>query len=190
MKKGFPRIGTGESPVMFFLIDGYNLIYARGGLQGRSGPHVLEKARLRLLGLLHGSHGDECGRVTVVFDAKHAPPGVDAEQDYQGIRVVFALTQDQADDLIEEMIRQASAPKKLTVVSDDRRIRTAAERRHCVAWKCDEYFDYLERRRSTRAQPPPAADAGKPDRLSPEETQRWLEEFGNLDGLDEKQFPY
>jgi predicted RNA-binding protein with PIN domain len=168
---------------MFFLIDGYNLLYAMGVLQGRSGAHVLEKARLRLLGFVHGGHGDDSARVTVVFDAKHAPPDADAEQHYQGIRVLFALAQEQADDLIEEMIRKASAPKQLTVVSDDRRIRTAAERRHCIAWTCGDYMDHLEGVRKTRSRPRPAVEGGKPEHLSPEETQRWLEEFGGLDGL-------
>src|SRR5262245_16115652 len=169
---------------MLFLIDGYNLLHAMGFLRGRTGPQGLEKARLRLLGLLHGSHGDESNCVTVVFDAHHAPPGADAEQFYQGIHVIFALAQEQADDLIEEMIRKASAPKQLTVVSDARRIRAAAKRRHCPTWVCGEYLDHLERLRSARPRPRPPADPGKPESPSPEETRRWLEEFGGADGLD------
>ena len=54
---------------MLYLIDGYNLLHAMGVLRGRVGPTGLEKARRRLLGLLHGSYGDESCRVTVVFDA-------------------------------------------------------------------------------------------------------------------------
>jgi predicted RNA-binding protein with PIN domain len=169
---------------MFFLIDGYNLLYAMGLLQRRSGPQVLEKARLRLLGFLHDGHGDDSHRVTVVFDAKQAPAYADAELEYQGIRVLFALAQEQADDLIEEMIRKASVPKKLTVVSDDRRIRTAAQRRHCIAWTCGEYQDHLDRVRRGESQLPVAAtDGGKPDNLTQEEMQRWLDEFGGLEGL-------
>ena len=52
-----------------YLIDGYNLLYAMGVLGGPVGPHGLEKARLRLLGLLHGSFAEESFTVTVVFDA-------------------------------------------------------------------------------------------------------------------------
>ncbi len=165
---------------MFFLIDGYNLLYAMGILDGRTGPHVLERARQRLLGFLHGGHGDESERVTVVFDARHAPPGADGEQFYQGIHVLFALSQDQADDLIEELVRKASAPRQLTVVSDDRRVRAAAERRQCTAWTCDEYLDHLDRSRRAPPRPRPSPDA-KPEGMSQEETRRWLEEFGGLD---------
>ena len=57
-----------------FLIDGYNLLHAMGVLHGRVGPTGLQKARLRLLGLLHGAHGEASSAVTVVFDAAHAPP--------------------------------------------------------------------------------------------------------------------
>ena len=44
---------------MFYLIDGYNLLFALGVLRDRTGPEKLEKARLRLLGFLHSAHGDE-----------------------------------------------------------------------------------------------------------------------------------
>src|SRR5262245_66096936 len=103
---------------MFYLIDGYNLLHAMGVLRGRVGPQGLEKARGRLLGLLHGAFGDESNHVTVVFDAAKAPPGVDEGQDYHGIQVRFAVGEFEADDVIEELIRRASAPKQLSVVSD------------------------------------------------------------------------
>jgi predicted RNA-binding protein with PIN domain len=168
---------------MLFLVDGYNLMYSLGYLTKRTRPQGLEAARGRLLAFLRDAHGDESHRVTVVFDAKHAPENALAERVHDGIRVLFALTQEQADDLLEEMIRKASVPKQLAVVSDDRRVRTAGERRQCLAWSCNEYLDYLEGARSARHRPRPAADGGKPEKLSQEETQRWLEEFGGLDGL-------
>ena len=111
-----------------YLIDGYNLLHAMGVLGGRVGPHGLEKARARLLGLLHGAFGEEAGAVTVVFDAAQAPPGLAAEQDYRGVHVLFALGKQEADDVIEQEIRQASAPKSLQIVSDDHRIQQAGRR--------------------------------------------------------------
>src|SRR5207302_6086318 len=73
-----------------YLIDGYNLLYAMGVLGGPVGPHGLEKARLRLLGLLHGSFAEESFTVTVVFDAAAAPAGVAPETDHKGIHVVVS----------------------------------------------------------------------------------------------------
>src|SRR5262245_59949070 len=98
---------------MLYLIDGYNLLHAMGVLRGRVGPQGLEKARGRLLCLLHGALGDESNHLTVVFDAAKAPAGAQEDQNYHGIQVRFAVSEFEADDLIEKLIRRASAPKQL-----------------------------------------------------------------------------
>jgi predicted RNA-binding protein with PIN domain len=165
---------------MGYLIDGYNLLHAVGILQGRVGPTGLEKARLRLLGLLRGAHGDDAASVTVVFDAAGAPPGAAEVQEYEGIQVRFAVRQPAADDLIEILIRRDAAPRQLTVVSDDHRIQTAARRRQCVVLGCGDYLDWLERRRPARQTPAPQAPA-KPAGSSAAETQHWLREFADLE---------
>src|SRR5262249_16598580 len=122
-----PEGPRGRGLAMAYLIDGYNLLYALGVLHDRMGPTGLRKARLRPLGLLRAALGpDEASAVTVVFDAAKAPPGVSAEEDYGGIHVRFAVHQEEADDLIEELIRHDSAPRNLTVVSNDHRIQQAA----------------------------------------------------------------
>lgn len=162
-----------------YLIDGYNLLHAMGLLHGKVGPTGLAKARLGLLGLLWGVYGPEATTVTVVFDAAHAPPGALAEQEYHGIHVRFAVAQEQADDLIEALIRHDSAPKRLTVVTDDHRIRDAAERRRCIVSGCTEYLEWLERHRREKGRPARPADP-KPEHLSDEETQHWLREFASL----------
>lgn len=163
---------------MRFLIDGYNLLFAMGVLGKRTGSAVLEHARQRLLGLLAGAHGNAAVHVTVVFDAARPPPGLAAEHVYKGIHVVFAVEQEQADDLIEQLIRQASAPKNLTVVSDDHRLRDAAQRRRCVVLGCGEYLDWLDRQRRPRRAPEQPA---KPENVSQSETERWLREFADLE---------
>ena len=103
-----------------------------GVLCGSVGPRGLEKARLRLLGLLHGTFAEESSTVTVVFDAAAAPPGVAPETDHKGIHVIFAVGKQEADDVIERLIRRSSAPKSLHVISDDHRVQQAARRRHCA----------------------------------------------------------
>ena len=118
---------------MQYLIDGYNLLHAMGRLQARTG---LEKARQRLLSLLHGAFGNESASVTVVFDAADPPAGATEVQDYRGIQVRFAVYQDQTDDLIELIIQRDSAPRQLTVVSDDHRLQKAGRRRHCPVMGC------------------------------------------------------
>lgn len=164
---------------MPFLIDGYNLLYAMGVIRNRAGPTGLQKARRRLLGLLSGAYGDEASEATVVFDAAGAPAGAAEEEDYQGIHVLYAIHQDEADDLIEALIQHHSAPRRLTVVSDDHRIQQAARRRHCPVLGCGDYLEWLDRHRRERNQPPPETET-KPERLSEQETQRWLREFQDL----------
>jgi predicted RNA-binding protein with PIN domain len=162
---------------MRFLIDGYNLLHAMGVVGGRLGPAGLEKARLRLLGLLKGAFGAEASSVTVIFDAAGAPAGAPEQTNYEGLSVRFAVRHAQADDLIEELIHQASVPGHLTVVSDDRRIRDAARRRRCRDLPCLEFLDELARKRGRR-RPSPAEDERQPHAT---ETEHWLEEFADLE---------
>jgi predicted RNA-binding protein with PIN domain len=164
---------------MFYLIDGYNLLHAMGILGGAVGPAGLERARLNLLGVLRGAHGPEAEKVTVVFDAADPPRGLPARFDYQGLHVAFAVDQEQADDLIEELIRQEAAPKNLTVVSDDRRVQQAARRRNCVAQGCEEYLRSLQTKRLANR---PKTDSAslKPHAVSDAETRHWLDEFADL----------
>jgi hypothetical protein len=164
---------------MHYLIDGYNLLHAMGVLTGQVGPTGLERARLNLLGVLCGALGADAANVTVIFDAANPPRGVPAQFDYHGLQVWFAVEQAQADDLIEQLIRKASAPKSLTVVSDDHRIQQAARRRQCVVQGCEEFLEALQKRRRDR-KPKPNAETLKPQGVSGTETQHWLEEFADL----------
>src|SRR5271157_4082764 len=96
-----------------YLIDGYNLLYAMGLLVGEvSPPGELEQARTRLLALLHHTFGADGPLITVIFDAAGAPRRGNDQQVYHGIEVRFAVHQDQADDLIEELIHKCARPKQ------------------------------------------------------------------------------
>jgi len=165
---------------MRYLIDGYNLLHAMGVLQGRVGPTGLEKARLRLLGLLRGTYGDQAADVTVVFDAAGAPPGSQEEEAYQGIHLRYAVHQPEADDLIETLIRQDSAPRQLAVVSDDHRLQQAGRRRHCVVLGCQDYLDALDRHRQSSQQRLRETPEKTP-LPGQAETQHWLKEFADLE---------
>jgi predicted RNA-binding protein with PIN domain len=167
---------------MLYLIDGYNLLFQMGVLHGHhAGSPALQKARNALLGMLRGALAEEARHVTVVFDAARAAPGATEVQDYHGIQVRFAIHQEQADDLIEQLIRQDSAPRQLTVVSDDHRLQKAARHRHCHVLGCGAFLDWLERhRRQRRIAPLEDADS-KPQGTSRSETEHWLREFADLE---------
>jgi predicted RNA-binding protein with PIN domain len=162
---------------MRYLIDGYNLLHAMGLLNGKVGPHGLEKARLALLGRLCGDHGDDTNAVTVVFDASGAAPGAAAEEEYRGLHIRYALD-GEADEVIETLIQRESTPRQLMVVSDDHRIQQAGRRRHCPVRGCLDYLEEMERRR--RVKPTQPETSVKPEHVSSAETEQWLREFADL----------
>jgi predicted RNA-binding protein with PIN domain len=165
---------------MHYLIDGYNLLFAYLGTPpSRQFRKALERARLKLLELLRQGHESPPGELNVIFDASQAPPGMPAEFDHHGIHVVFAVHDERADDLIEKLIRQASTPRNLTIVTDDNRIQRAAQRRHCPLRGCADYLDELERH-SLKRRSPVQPEAIESDTVTQEETQHWLNEFADL----------
>jgi predicted RNA-binding protein with PIN domain len=165
---------------MRYLIDGYNLLYAMGVMPARAGPGGLARARLRLLGMLHGVFGADSGKVTVVFDAARAPPGAAEQETAQGIHVRYAHREPAADDLIEDLIRHESVPRQLAVVSDDHRLQQAARRRQCTPLGCLDFLDELARRRRLQRQRP-GQPAEKTTAADEEETRHWLSAFGDLE---------
>lgn len=131
---------------MRILIDGYNLIF-QCGLQGRvAGSFALEKARRRLISELT-SRLDDASRseTTIVFDAKNRPiKEVVDEERINKMSIVYAVGHDDADSLIEELIRKHSTPKKLVVVSSDHRIHDAARRRKAKPIDSDIWYEQIE----------------------------------------------
>ena len=115
---------------MLYIIDGYNLLNVADVPVPVRGPANLEKARLALLNFLAESlAADEVPRTVVVFDAHDPPSGVPREMRHKGLLVRFAPRDEEADALIEDLIKEESSPHRLTVVSSDHRIQRAAKRR-------------------------------------------------------------
>ncbi len=163
---------------MALIIDGYNLLHAANIVGRGSGPKGLERSRQALLDFLVASlEPAELAHTAVVFDAASPPPGLPRVWHYQGIAVHFASAYDDADALIEELIKADSAPRRLTVVSSDHRLHKAARRRKATPIDSDRWYAETLRRRSERTKSTPAAV--KPDhKLSPHEVERWMKELG------------
>jgi predicted RNA-binding protein with PIN domain len=171
---------SGNAMKTAYVIDGYNLIHAVGMLAKKAGLGELERARLALLALLHGHFGTAASAVTVVFDAARSPRRSTPEQEYQGLKVLFATGGLLADDVIETLIRDEAAPKQLTVVSNDHRLQQAARRRQARVLSCEEFIDMLMTPASrNRSSDTPTSEKTEP--LTDAERQRLLQEFGHLD---------
>src|SRR5260370_25774807 len=174
---------------MKYLIDGYNLLHALGLLRARTGPGDLLRARLGLMRFLRSALGDQASSATVIFDADQAPAGLPDTEDYEGIHIRYAVHEPEADDLIEDIIRQQALPHELAVVSDDHRLQRAAQRRNCKALGCGEFLDWLEQRQR-KTLPLPQESSGKPQTVSAEELRTWLAAVSDLhNGPNLKEHP-
>jgi hypothetical protein len=162
---------------MPILIDGYNLLNVAGVLAPARGKASLEKARLALLNFLAESlDSEDVPRTVIVFDAHDPPWGVPREMRHKGLLVRFAAREEDADSLIEELIRADHSPRRLTVVSSDHRIQRAAKRRRARAVDSDVWYAEVLRARQRRNQ-----TAAGPERptvpLLEEDVEFWLKEF-------------
>jgi len=175
---------------MSLLIDGYNLLHASGILGGGLGPGGLERSRLALLNFVAESvNAKELAHTTVVFDAAGAPPGLPSALTHRGLSVRFAAHYESADELIEELIRADSSPRRLTVVSSDHRLHRAARRRHARPIDSDRWYaDMLRRRQGRRRGDLPHAQkpAGP---ATVDDVDFWLKQFTRDAAPDDEIFP-
>lgn len=175
---------------MKLIIDGYNLLYAAGLLGRGLGPGSLARSRMALLNFVAESvNEDQRAEIMVVFDARGAPPGLPDRLVHRGIIVRFAPKDREADELIEELVRAESAPRRLTVVSSDHRLQRAARRRRATAIDSDRWYEEALRHRVGR---PPVLPDKPSATLGPDEVAYWLERFDDVladEQLDDDIFP-
>ncbi|HZW33710.1 MAG TPA: NYN domain-containing protein [Isosphaeraceae bacterium] len=174
---------------MRWLIDGYNVMHAGGRVGRQLGREGFDRARRRFLDDLAGAMGpDRAAGTTVVFDANLPPRDFPLETTYHGLRLVFALGDENADARIEWMIGQDPNPAQLTVVSSDRRIRLAAARRRARPMTAERFWDWIDDLRerpagadgSRRAVPVSSPSRDPRDEMTSEERDLWLSTFREL----------
>jgi uncharacterized protein len=168
---------------MALIIDGYNLLNATD-ITGQYGAgSSLARTRLALLEFLADRLASTDRRTTVVvFDGRHAPPGLEPVVVHRGITVRFARPNREADDVIEELIRDSTSPRRLTVVSSDHRLHRAARRRRAMPIDSERWFQQFARRpvlpRESVDVPADRVPADTDMEIDQQELERWLAEFG------------
>jgi predicted RNA-binding protein with PIN domain len=177
---------------MHWLIDGYNLMHAGGRIGQGIKPEQFCRARRRFLDELSEALGAEMANdTTVVFDANTPPFDFPLDSFYRGLRVVFALGDENADARIESMIAEHATPKTLTVVSTDRRIRQAATRRRAGSMTAEQYWqlidDRKERMQRERSSRRDSARSVAKTESQEDDTAFWLRAFGEIDESPEIQ---
>ncbi|QGJ69639.1 Hypothetical protein PBC10988_13210 [Planctomycetales bacterium 10988] len=169
------------------LIDGYNLIHAAGLLGRGLGPGGLERARRSLLNQIANTLSQaERPRTAIVFDANDGPSDQPSRSRFREMWIYFAVQVPDADTLIEELIRANSAPKRLSVVSSDHRIQTAAKRRKSQFFDSEIWFQQ-QQNRQTRSGNPTKRKTFKPSHPPPEEEVAfWMKQFQDQGLFDKK----
>jgi hypothetical protein len=169
---------------MPLIIDGYNLLNAVGIVGRGAGPGGLQRSRLALLNFLAESlEPEEAAHATVVFDAHDAPAGLPRSVEHRGLTVRFAARFEDADSLIEELIRRHSAPRRLTVVSSDHRVQRAARRRKAHFIDSDAWYAEVVRQRHQRQQSAPEGLERPYVPLLEEDVDYWICRFGGESAL-------
>jgi predicted RNA-binding protein with PIN domain len=154
------------------IIDGNNLLWAlHDTLEEREVTTELELCRvLSRYFALTGAPG------LVVFDG--AGPADRSEFDkVMNLEIVFAGFHHDADTVIEEKLKANTSPRRLTVVSSDRRLRKAAATRKATAVKSEEFWQQV-RRELAHKKPRKSEPEEKREGLTEGETDKWLETFG------------
>ena len=154
------------------IIDGDNLLWAlRQTLEEREISTELEMCRvLSRYFALTGEPGQ------VVFDG--AGPADRSEFDkITNPEIIFAGFHRDADSVIEERLKINTSPRRVTVVSTDRRLRKAAALRKATGMKSEDFWEQV-RRELKRGKPRKPEPQEKREGLSESETDKWLEAFG------------
>lgn len=164
------------------IIDGYNLLHAAGFARRRYGPGGLHKARQQLLRfLLHHLSTAERDQTIIVFDARDRPfEASDHAGVLEGMRILFASPHGDADVIVEELIAQHSAPRRLTVVSSDHRLQTAARHRRALYLDSESFVEDLLRRPPPAPQQPVQPHPKQTGEVPAAEVEFWLREFAGV----------
>jgi predicted RNA-binding protein with PIN domain len=153
------------------IIDGHNLLHSIIKIDHESEP--FSDIQLCWIISRYLKAISETGEI--VFDGT-GPRDKSQFDNIANLEVFFAGLGTDADTVIENKIRANTAPKRLSIVSSDRRLRDAARSRKATAVKSEVFWDNLQKqlRRKKQVKEPEAKRMG----LSESETKQWLEFFG------------
>lgn len=111
----------------------------------------------------------------LVFDGT-GPPNKAPFYSLGNLSVSFAGRDSDADTVIESKLHACPQPKRMVVVSDDRRLRGAARSYRAQSLRCLDFWPRVVAFKNRR--PAPSEPTGKRHGLSDRETREWMESFG------------
>lgn len=156
---------------MAVIIDGHNLLHSIHK-EERDNEAVSDVWLCRFLGRYLGQINE---KGEIIFDGT-GPRDKSGFDNINNLEVFFAGISCDADTVIEDKIKSNTAPRRLTVVSSDRRVRDAGRRRKATVVKSEVFWGDVQKQlsRKKKVKEPPAKREG----LSESETEQWLDIFG------------
>jgi len=154
-----------------YIIDGYNLLWCMHKISEHS-EDISQIELCRLVGLYLKNNSFD-GQI--VFDGI-GPPDRTQFSHIDNLEVIFSGRNTDADGVIEAKLKADTAPKRLRVVSSDRRIRSAAKAVKATTIKSDQFCRTLLSRAATRAEA--SEPVQKRRGLDEGQTKQWLKYFG------------
>ena len=158
---------------MPYLVDGYNVYHAARKMADQW-SHITTLTLCQWIAQDMQRLND---RAIVVFDGNKLRGQSWEVLPADFVEIRHSGPEQDADSALEDLIQQNTAPRRLTVVSSDNRLRKAARRRRCKLLKAPEYLEELVRRQQTpprRCTEPIQKRRG----LAEGELPEWLERFG------------
>jgi predicted RNA-binding protein with PIN domain len=154
------------------IIDGYNLLRAVQNISEQTGGIT----DIQICYIISRYLTITKSRGTIIFDGI-GPRDKTVFNNSANLEVVFSGKSKEADDIIEKLVLENSAPKSLTVVSSDRRVKAAANRRKAAAITSLDFWTEAVKKieqKMRKKSEPPAKYLG----ISAAETEYWLKVFG------------
>ena len=153
------------------IIDGHNLLHAIPKVDEAFGA-ISDVQLCHIIGsylTLTGQKGE------IIFDGI-GPPDKSGFDGISNLEVFFAGARTDTDTVIEDKIIANSAPRRLRVVSSDRRLRKAARARKATSIKSEAFWNNIQKQLSRKK--PVKEPSAKRQGLSDSETRKWLDIFG------------
>lgn len=155
-----------------FLIDGHNLIHAIRKLD----EDFESLNEFQLCAILSTYMRRVKARARIVYDGI-GPRDKEPFRQFHTVEVIFSGSAKDADTVIEELIQKNTHPRRLMVVSSDRRLRNAAARRRAVSVKSELFwFEMIDRVRKNPKKPPEPQE--KLHGLPEAQVDWWMRLFG------------
>ena len=128
---------------MYFLIDGYNLLFRIHGASGQS----LEKRRESLIETLNQELVSFKGNISVVFDSSEQIRDFPQSAKLKNLDVVYAPKGQTADAYIIELAEQCRSPKMVTVVTSDGGLARQCQHIGTQTVSIEEFIAYVIKKR-------------------------------------------